>query len=504
MNGTPISTPAHLTVAQAWQGAVARCPERRSLWTEDLVLTYGELDRWSRHIAARLSDAGVGPGRPVVTALENSARHVALMLAVSRLGAVWVPLDPEQTDSELHGLVARSGAAHALVPPARGAALAAAVPGVRCLSLDDVTAPPVDGEPDPGLPTVEIDPGDPWAIVYTSGSTAQPRGVVIPQRTFAITGRALADAAGFTEDDVVLSVLPMHHLSVSVMSFGPAVTNGCPMALGGKFSRSGFFDLVRASGSTVTTTVPTVVEMLLTREPEPTDRDHPLRLVATHRRIDAFTERFGTRVTALWGMSETGGLGCVQRPGDDRPDTVGTPYPPDAEVRLVDPLGEPVERGQVGELWFRHPGAMLGNQGEEASFDGWVRSGDLFSQLEDGSYRYCGRSKNMIKRGGENIALEEIERVLFEHPAVEEIVVVPVPDPVYVEEACAVVVWRGGEPRVEELRAFCRERLVSWKEPRYILGWSDYLPELANHKIDRRAVRRGVRLDEADDKQSGR
>src|SRR5690606_1159275 len=368
--GGHLDTPA--TVAETWADAVRRHGPSRAVWTEDVVVTYAELDAWSVHVAHRLHAAGVGERSPVVTALENSARHVAVMIALSRLGAVLVPVDPTQTDGELAELVARCRASHVVAPQDRCAAIHGAGVEAALLDADEIGARAEAAAPLPEIPEVELAGDDPWAIFYTSGSTSRPRGAVIPQRTFAITGRALADAAGFTAGDVVLSVLPMHHLSVSVMSFAPAVVNGLPFALARRFSRSRFFDVVRASGATVTTTVPTIVEMLLTRPPEPADRDHPLRLVVTHRRIEKFQRRFGVRVAALWGMTETGGLGCVQRPGDDRADTVGPPYPPEAEVRLVDASGRDVEAGEVGELWFRHPAVMLGYLDEDPPPGGWI------------------------------------------------------------------------------------------------------------------------------------
>src|SRR5690606_17987512 len=252
--GGHLDTPA--TVAETSADAVRRHGPSRAVWTEDVVVTYAQLDAWSVHVAHRLHAAGVGERSPVVTALENSARHVAVMIALSRLGAVLVPVDPTQTDGELAELVARCRASHVVAPQDRCAAIHGAGVEAALLDADEIGARAEAAAPLPEIPEVELAGDDPWAIFYTSGSTSRPRGAVIPQRTFAITGRALADAAGFTAGDVVLSVLPMHHLSVSVMSFAPAVVNGLPFALARRFSRSRFFDVVRASGATVTTTVP--------------------------------------------------------------------------------------------------------------------------------------------------------------------------------------------------------------------------------------------------------
>jgi crotonobetaine/carnitine-CoA ligase len=292
-------------------------------------------------------------------------------------------------------------------------------------------------------------------------------------------------------------VLPLYHLSATVMGWACVVAAEAAFALAPRFSRSGFWPLADASGATVTLTVPTVVEMLLTEPPSPADRSHPLRLLITHRPYPAFTERFGVEVACLWGMTETSGMGLGTRPGatSAAPGLIGTPYPPDAEVRLLDPTGKPVPRGTPGELFFRHPAVMLGYFREGTSSYGSpgqpVRSGDLALQDDEGNYHYVGRLKNMIKRGGENVSGEEVERHIAGHPQVAEVVVVPVPDPVYVEEVCAVV-YPLGTPAPGELAdslvAWCATRLPDWKTPRYFVVRDEPIPKLGNQKFDRKTL----------------
>jgi len=173
-------------------------------------------------------------------------------------------------------------------------------------------------------------------------------------------------------------------------------------------------------------------------------------------------------------------------------------------VRLVRADGTDAHVGEVGELWFRHPATMSGYLGEAPPADGWITSGDLATRDASGIVSYVGRQKNMIKRGGENVSLEELERTIFEHPDVDEVAVVAVPDPIFVEEACAVVVWRDGVPRVDALRQYCDGRLASWKSPRYIVSRTRPLPKLANLKLDRSALVAETHVAEADDREAGR
>jgi crotonobetaine/carnitine-CoA ligase len=482
-----------LAAAACWAQAVRRHGPRRFLCVGGGDLSYAAFDRWARVIAGRLAARGVAPGHPVALVLGSTPAHLALLAGLSWLGAVAVPLDPGRPEPELRDLIRRCGAPAVLAEPDRELADA------TVLDATVLAAPPgpderaVAAEPD-------VKPDDPWAILYTSGSTSRPRGVVIPQRAFGVTGQALANAHGYAGDDTVLCVQPLHHASATLMSWAPAAAAGASLALVERFSVSGFWPLVRQAGATVAIVVPTVAELLLTAPPDSGDRDHPLRLLVTHYEVPAFSGRFGTEVRTLWGMTETSGLGLTTRAGEPTAGgLVGRPYPPSAQVRLIGAQGREVPCGEVGEVLFAHPAVMTGYHGEPPPAGGWIPSGDLMRQLPDGSLAYLGRAKAVIKRGGENISAHEVERVLAGHPGVHEVVVVAVPDPVFVEEACAVVVW-AGSPDPAGLRAYCAARLAGFQVPRYVAAWPAALPKLSNHKIDRRAVQASLNLSAADDR----
>ncbi|MCT2583535.1 class I adenylate-forming enzyme family protein [Actinophytocola gossypii] len=463
-----------MTAGRVWADAVARHGPRVFLRDDDRDWTYAEFDALARAVAGTLLARGAGPGVPVAVVLGSTPAHLAVLVALSRLGAVAVPLDPTRPERELRDLVRRAGATLVVDEPVEG-------------------GPPVPAEP------ADVGEDDPWAVLYTSGSTSRPRGVVVPQRAFDVTGRALVDAHAYTADDTVLCVLPLHHASATLMSWAPSVAAGAALTLVDRFSVSRFWDLVRARHATVTIVVPTIAELLLTPPPAPGDRDHPLRLLVTHYDVPAFRDRFGVEVRTLWGMTETSGLGLTTRPGESTSDgAVGRPYPPDARVRVVGQDGDDVPPGEVGELWFAHPAAMTGYHGEPPPVDGWIVSGDLVREIP-GGYAYVGRAKAVIKRGGENISAHELERAVAGCPAVREVVVVPVPDPVFVEEACAVVVWAGAADPAG-LRAYLADRLAVWQVPRYVATWPGPLPKLANHKVDRRRVAAGVDPAAADDR----
>jgi crotonobetaine/carnitine-CoA ligase len=174
---------------------------------------------------------------------------------------------------------------------------------------------------------------------------------------------------------------------------------------------------------------------------------------------------------------------------------IGRALPEDAEIKIADADGHPLRAGERGELCVRHPDVMLGYYRDPENTrrtirDGWIHSGDIASMDEEGFVYFHGRIKNVIKRGGENVAGEEVESALMEHPAIEECVVIGVDDPIRTEEVYAAVRIREGSTLTErELVAWCRERLSDWKVPRYIRLEREHLRTLPSGKFDRLAIR---------------
>ena len=209
--------------------------------------------------------------------------------------------------------------------------------------------------------------------------------------------------------------------------------------------------------------------------------------------MQAFERRFGCVVLEGYGLSETSPVASFNHPDRDRkPGSIGTPIQ-DVEMRLVGPLGEDVPTGEVGEIAIRGHNLMKGywrreDATREAVPDGWLRTGDLARQDEDGYYFIVDRKKDLIIRGGYNVYPREIEEVLYEHPAVAEAAVVGIPHPTHGEEVAAAVVLKpGAEATPAELRAFCSERVAAYKYPRHV--WLEAaLPKTATGKLLRREV----------------
>lgn len=495
---------AEITARRFWGGAVAERPGASAVRSGDRVWSYRDFDNWVNRIANGLREHGAGAGTVIAVLLPTSVRLLRVQLAAVKVGAISVPLIAGSTAPEVAYVLEHSGA-EILITDSLGWTTVCATPGLRAqLTVF------LDGESEPGTrslaelerdetspPEPGIEPLAPMAIMYTSGSTGKPKGVVQPSASLATTGWALADAMGLQPHDNVLCALPLFHTAATHMAFGSAVAAGACLTIADRFSREGFWSLARRSAATASYLFPAQLAILLSAPESPLDRDHLLRVCFSHVRNQPFCDRFGVDIRPGWAMTETCGMGTLTRvfSGDPELPRIGIPYPPDAEVRIVDEAGGSVPADSPGQIEFRHPHVMLRYQSDPVQSDktlrdGWVASGDIGSIDEHGVVSYHGRIKNVIKRSGENISGEEVERALAAHPAVEEALVFAVPDPLRTEEAYAAVCLRvGREVQPSELRDWCGTRLSSWKVPRYFSLTHDPLPRLANGKTDRGTVR---------------
>jgi crotonobetaine/carnitine-CoA ligase len=506
------------TVRGFWEAQVAAAPGAPFLVYEDTTLSYGEFDASVNRLAHGLYDDGVRAGDKVALLLPSDLLILRLELALQKLGAVMVPMIESLTHPEIMYVLGHCRPGR-LITDARGWATIAGGGGVTtdhplqvhvaggapdgtrdvaALETDRVDAPPA---PSTGAL-------DPMAIMYTSGSTGRPKGVVQPNAGFAAAGHAIAARLGVGPQDNLLAALPLFHTAATHMILAPAIAAGARFTLVPRFSRDRFWDQARASGATISLLMPAQLSILMTAPPREDDRDHDVRVIFSHIRPDAFCERFGVDVCTTWAMTEISGMGTLSAPGHAgyAPKFIGHAMPDDAEVKVVDPAGAPVAPGELGELCFRHPHVMTeyfqdaGNTADTLR-DGWVHSGDLCALDESGGVYFHGRLKHVIKRAGENIAGEEVEFTIMDHPAVEECIVCGVEDPIYTEEVHASVVVRAGHELTEQdIVRWCGERLSPWKVPRYVALQHADLPKLANGKTDRRTIKAGLRPERAWDR----
>jgi crotonobetaine/carnitine-CoA ligase len=469
----------------------------------EATLSYGQVHERAWALGSALQRLGVA-GERVVTMLPNDPQLLAVQLAILHAGAVAVPVIAEGTPEEMRHFVDDCQAAVVIATPERWAAIAGLVrtaPRVVVLTGEptvvDPSGPPVrelaqlerEGA-GLGLDPVSVAVTDPMAIMYTSGSTSRPKGVVVDAAGFIKDAELQPERFAFAEGENVLGVLQLFHIAGWHQSL--AIALGCRggLMMQRRFSASRFWSDVDASGAVGGLLMPAMLAILLARPEAPDDPDHSLRTVLSHWVDDPFERRFGAEIVPVWGQTELGGLAVSGRAGDrDRPrNCVGLPLP-GTEVEIRDRHHRPLPVGAVGEITVRSPWVMQGywDQPEATAavlHDGWMSTGDLGYLDERGRLFFSGRLKAMIKRGGENISAVEVEEAICAHPAVAECACYSVPDPILTEEVKVSLVLRhGAAVELEELVAFAGERLARFKVPRY---WQvrDDLPRTRSLKVD--------------------
>ncbi|HEY0150368.1 MAG TPA: acyl-CoA synthetase [Longimicrobium sp.] len=469
--------------------------ERTALVTESRTVTYAELlDASARVAAALLAGRADLDGARVAFLVPPGWEYVAVQWGVWRAGGIAVPLAVSHPEAELEYVVQDADAeaviAHADFAEALGRV--AERNGRRFLTTDALSAEPS------ALPEVAED--RPAMIVYTSGTTGKPKGVVTTHANLRAQVTALVEAWGWTSDDRTLLVLPLHHVHGIVNVLSCALWSGAVCEILPRFDADETWRAIESGRLTLFMAVPTVYRRLITAFEE-ADKERRERMVEGCRRmrlmvsgsaalpvqmLERWREISGHTLLERYGMTEIGMALSNPLHGERRPGSVGVPLPA-VEARVVDDEAQPVEPGTPGDLEIRGPAVFREywrrpDATAEAFRDGWFRTGDV-AVVEDGYHRLLGRrSVDIIKTGGFKVSALEIEEVLREHPAIAECAVVGIEDEEWGERVCLAVEAAGPLPPLAELQAWARQRLAPYKLPRD-LRCVDVLPRNAMGKV---------------------
>ncbi|WP_234538738.1 long-chain-fatty-acid--CoA ligase [Streptomyces shenzhenensis] len=479
-----------------------RHPERPALRFGSTLLTYAELDMAASRVAGMLRTLGLTAGDRVGVMLPNVPAFVGLYYGILRAGGVVVPMNPLLKAREIEHCLADSGAGLLFVHEgaAQEAAAAAGVTGTVVTTVDPGLSQADDCEP-AGTQTPRDDE-DLAVILYTSGTTGRPKGAALTHRNLGRNAEVVAERViELGERDVVMGCLPMFHAFGQTCGMNAAVRQGACLVLVPRFEPAAVLALLDELRVTVFEGVPTMYNALLHQAPSATGAEAgTLRVCVSGGAalptevLHAFETRFGCAVAEGYGLSETSPVATFNhcdRPR--RPGSIGTPIE-GVEIRLVDGAGGEVPAGEVGEIAVRGHNVMAGywnrpDATAEAIPDGWLRTGDLARQDDDGYLYVVDRKKDLIIRGGYNVYPREIEEVLYEHPEVVEAAVVGVPHASLGEEvAAAVALTPDARVTAEALQSFVKERVAPYKYPRKV-WFLAALPKGPTGKILKREIR---------------
>ncbi len=495
------------TVGDLLRRSARRVPDRVALSFEDRQWTYQELDRGANRVARRLLELGFAKGDRVAAYAKNSDAYLLAFLGCMRAGLVHVPVNFALTGDELAYIVAQSGSRGLLFDPA----LASRVEEVRPrLALDRLA--PLRGGGDDVLAWAARGAGDepdvPLAdealaqLLYTSGTTAAPRGAMLTHRALAWHYASCIASLDLDAGDRPLHVMPLYHSAQLHVFLMPYLAIGATnRLLDGAMPRTLLDEIER--GRIDSFFAPPTVWIALLAQPELRTRDlaclrkayygASIMPVPVLQQLRAALPGLG--FYNCFGQSEIAPLATVLRPEehDARPASAGRPIL-FVEMRVVDDDLRDVEPGEVGEVVYRSPQLCDGYfekpvETAEAFAGGWFHSGDLARVDAEGYITVVDRKKDVINTGGVLVASREVEEALYTHRAVKEVAVIATPHPVRIESVTAVVVLKeGASCRPEELIAHAREQLAPFKVPRAIHFVAD-LPRNASGKILKRELR---------------
>jgi long-chain acyl-CoA synthetase len=490
-----------MNLAENLTATAARVGGRTAIKFEDSVVTYADLDDASARFAGLLRAQGVEPGDRIGIMLPNVPEFATVYYGILRVGAIAVPMNVLLKGREVGFYLGDSSAKllfawHSFAEQAEA--------GAREAETSCVLVAPGEFErllaTSPAVHEVcERDASDTAVMIYTSGTTGTPKGAELTHSNLAANASAVTRMYPLFEQDVVFGALPLFHSFGQTCALNASVAAGSTLSLIARFEPGKVLEMIGRDSVTIFLGVPTMYSALLNHPDRESFDYSTLRICVSGGAslpvevLRGFDRAFDCKVLEGYGLSETSPVASFNYPNRERkPGSVGTPIE-DVEMKIVDEHGDERPVNEVGEIVIRGPNVMKGywkrpTATRETIKDGWLYTGDLGRVDEEGYFFIVDRKKDMIIRGGYNVYPREIEEVLHEHPAVEEVAVLPVPDALLGEEvAAAVVVKRGHQVDPDELREFVKARLAAYKYPRLV--WLlDSLPKGPTGKVVKREI----------------
>lgn len=507
-----VLTAAERTVGGVLRRQAAATPGRRFVVFPDRVWTFGEFDAWVDRLANGLATMGIDKGSKVALMLPNCSEFLGIWFACARLGAVEVPVNVNVRGHLLRHIVHHSDTVLIVTRPDYLEALGDVMddlPTLKTVIVAGGTLPQdhrkrwerFEALENQDCTAVErdIDPFDPAAIIFTSGTTGPSKGAVLTHSYFLWFGERCAELRAMGEEEVLYTCLPLFHANAQALTVMPALLRGQTAVLDTHFTASGYWERLRTFGATQFNYIGGMIPILMKQPPGPEDRQQRVTLAlgaaAPRNQWREFEARFGLRVMECYGQTED--CAVTANPLDEtRVGSIGKTcwgY----EMRVVDDCGHRVPDGEIGEFVVRpeHPGILM--QGyykmpEETLAvcrDLWFHTGDFGWRDADGYFFFMDRKKDALRRRGENISAYEVEIVVNEHPSVLESAVFAVPSDVGEDDVMVVAILKPGHKlAAADLIEHCQTRLAYFAVPRYV-DFREDLPKTPTHRVEKYKLR---------------
>ncbi len=513
---TEMPLPWETTIGRVLDRIAAASSDRTFVEIGGTAYSYRDFRNGALRTAALFRSLGVQRGDRVCLFMPNCVEYLYCWFGLSALGAISVPVNTAYRRDETAYILNNAEAVALVTDPSLSDVAGAAAdlaPGIRHRILRG-GEPAGAGwtsfqnafnaaEPLPDAP--EVSPDDVSMLVYTSGTTGNPKGVMVTHRMYVAAGQGFAHWTQATSDDRFFTCLPFYHANIQYYSTMGALAAGAALVIVDRFSASRFWGQVREARATVVNFIGMMMPVLAKNPPSPGDADNTVRLFYgspsfAPEFLAEFQERFATSIIVGFGMTETcygtiEAIGEVRRAGSSGRPRQHPDWRFENQVRIADAeTGQHVGPNTVGEITIKNPALMPGywrndEQNRETLRDGWLYTGDLGWVDEDEFLYFVDRKKDIIRRRGENISSQEVENVIKANPSVLDCAVLSVPSELGEDEVKAYVTPRSGfTVNPEEIVYWCAENLAYFKVPRY---WEvrDELPRTPSLRVRKDVLR---------------
>ena len=481
-----------------------RIPDGIAYKLDDTEVNWQAVDEGSARVAGLLKEKGFEPGDRVGVMLPNVPYFPIAYYGILRAGGTVVPMNVLLKGREVKFYLEDPGAklVFAWHDFAEAAEKGAEEAGAEVILVKPGEFEKLLGDAEPEREVADRDGDDTAVILYTSGTTGQPKGAELTHDNMHSNAKASHGLFSTDEDDVVLGALPLFHSFGQTCCMNACALSGATLTFIPRFDPDKALEIIERDKVTLFAGVPTMYNAMLNSDAREKHDHSSLRICCSGgsampgELMRGFEKAFDTMILEGYGLSETSPVASFNHPDKERKvGSIGTPIE-GVEMKLVDDDGNDVEQGEVGEIAIKGHNVMKGYHDnpeatETAIQDGWFRTGDLGRKDDKGFFYIVDRSKDMIIRGGFNVYPREIEETMLTHPAVSLAAVIGVPDDENGEEIKAFVIRNDGDATTEdELVDWCADQMAAYKYPRSV-QFVDALPMTATGKILKRELPRG-------------